>query len=170
MVLKLRRLSYALVAEVCDIDVGKPMSESSFGAIPSRNEVKPARIEFLPSTAINLLSAALEFVSTDHQPFEYRVVFFYTLFGRSALHSDPDLWLKAFAKLRGVRNLFLCSGASRPGRWRSQVFEEVAGQSFDMLAIGCFVYFHYFCNSAALSISQTDERNVTTAARLPMAA
>ena len=33
MALKLRRLSYALGAEVCDIDVSKPMGESSFGEI-----------------------------------------------------------------------------------------------------------------------------------------
>jgi len=33
MAIKLRRLSYALGAEVCDIDVGKPMSEQAFGEI-----------------------------------------------------------------------------------------------------------------------------------------
>jgi taurine dioxygenase len=33
MALKLRRLSYALGAEVCDIDVSKPMGESAFGEI-----------------------------------------------------------------------------------------------------------------------------------------
>ena len=33
MALKLRRLSYALGAEVCDIDVSKPMSEAFFGEI-----------------------------------------------------------------------------------------------------------------------------------------
>jgi taurine dioxygenase len=33
MALKLRKLSYALGAEVCDIDVGRPMSEARFGAI-----------------------------------------------------------------------------------------------------------------------------------------
>ncbi len=35
MTLKLRRLSYALGAEVCDIDLTKPMSESTFGEIYS---------------------------------------------------------------------------------------------------------------------------------------
>src|SRR5687767_16031427 len=33
MALKLRKLSYALGAEICDIDVGKPMSEQQFGEI-----------------------------------------------------------------------------------------------------------------------------------------
>lgn len=33
MTLKLRKLSYALGAEVCDIDVAKPMSETAFGEI-----------------------------------------------------------------------------------------------------------------------------------------
>ena len=33
MAIKLRPLSYALGAEVCDVDVGKPMSESLFGEI-----------------------------------------------------------------------------------------------------------------------------------------
>jgi taurine dioxygenase len=33
MTLKLRKLSYALGAEVCDVDVGKPMSEQAFGEI-----------------------------------------------------------------------------------------------------------------------------------------
>src|SRR5687768_17040385 len=33
MTLDLRRLSHALGAEVCDINVGKPMSESTFGEI-----------------------------------------------------------------------------------------------------------------------------------------
>ena len=33
MALKLRRLSNALGAEVCDIDTAKPMSESTFGEI-----------------------------------------------------------------------------------------------------------------------------------------
>jgi len=33
MAIKLRKLSYALGAEVCDIDVAKPMSEQDFGAI-----------------------------------------------------------------------------------------------------------------------------------------
>jgi len=35
MTLKLRRLSNALGAEVCDIDLTKPMSESTFGEIYS---------------------------------------------------------------------------------------------------------------------------------------
>ena len=33
MALKLRRLSNALGAEICDIDLAKPMSESTFGEI-----------------------------------------------------------------------------------------------------------------------------------------
>jgi len=33
MPLKLRKLSYALGAEVCDVDVGRPMSEQAFGEI-----------------------------------------------------------------------------------------------------------------------------------------
>ena len=33
MALKLRKLSYALGAEVCGVDVAKPMSESTFGEI-----------------------------------------------------------------------------------------------------------------------------------------
>ena len=33
MALKLRKLSYALGAEVCDIDVSAPMSEAAFGEI-----------------------------------------------------------------------------------------------------------------------------------------
>ncbi|MEQ1772788.1 MAG: TauD/TfdA family dioxygenase, partial [Burkholderiales bacterium] len=33
MSLKLRKLSYALGAEVCDIDVAAPMSEAAFGEI-----------------------------------------------------------------------------------------------------------------------------------------
>jgi taurine dioxygenase len=33
MTLKLRKLSYALGAEVCDIDIGRPMSEAQFGEI-----------------------------------------------------------------------------------------------------------------------------------------
>ena len=33
MSLKLRKLSYALGAEVCDIDVSVPMSEAAFGEI-----------------------------------------------------------------------------------------------------------------------------------------
>ena len=33
MALKLRKLSYALGAEVCDIDVSQPMSEAAFGEI-----------------------------------------------------------------------------------------------------------------------------------------
>jgi taurine dioxygenase len=33
MALKLRKLSYPLGAEVCDVDVGKPMSEAQFGEI-----------------------------------------------------------------------------------------------------------------------------------------
>ena len=33
MALEFRRLSYALGAEVCNIDIGKPMSESTFGEI-----------------------------------------------------------------------------------------------------------------------------------------
>jgi taurine dioxygenase len=34
MSLKLRKLSYGLGAEICDIDVAAPMSESAFGEIP----------------------------------------------------------------------------------------------------------------------------------------
>ncbi len=33
MALKLRKLSFALGAEVCDIDVSAPMSETAFGEI-----------------------------------------------------------------------------------------------------------------------------------------
>jgi taurine dioxygenase len=33
MALKLRKLSYPLGAEVCDVDVGRPMSEQAFGEI-----------------------------------------------------------------------------------------------------------------------------------------
>ncbi len=33
MALKLRKLSYALGAEVCDVDVARPMSEVAFGEI-----------------------------------------------------------------------------------------------------------------------------------------